>query len=75
VIPILNSEHSFPKMKKNERLENKKRKTAALAKIIEINENDKIKSKKAIRNEKDSSDCEKKIDTGPETVSSTKRMI
>jgi hypothetical protein len=49
------SAHSFDKMKKQERLENKKRKTAALVNMMNINEEDKnIRSKKAKSGEKSS---------------------
>lgn len=56
-------------MKKQERLANKKRKTAALANIIEINDNDKKSKKSQQSAESDSSTSVEKIISITETVS------
>lgn len=68
MIPLLNCLHSFTTMKKQERLEKKKRKIVALANIMEINENDK-KSKSKSASESDNA-SEDKVVTASETVRS-----
>lgn len=54
-------------MKKQERMENRKRKIAALANIVEINEGDK-KSKKANENENSPETKDKVASTSSDTV-------
>lgn len=62
-------------MKKQERLANKKRKTAALANIIEINEKDKKSKKSQQSAESDSSNSGEKIISNTDTVSWENFMI